>query len=182
MKKVLIVVGIGLLVIAGCLYYYTQVYTKSFSPEANVDFNDGNLKIHVFYNRPYKKGREIFGKLEPYGKTWRTGANEPTTFETNSELKFGDKELKAGKYSLWTVPGEQTWQVVFNSEIPQWGINFDGTAQRNLATDALIVETPVVAQNKVFEQFTISVEKVGEGAELILIWDKTLVAVPFSVK
>jgi hypothetical protein len=182
MKKVLIIAGIALLVITGCLYYYTQFYTKSFSPEANVDFSDGKLKVHVFYNRPYKKGREIFGKLEPYGKTWRTGANEPTTFETNSDLRFGDKELKAGKYSLWSVPGEQTWQIVFNSEIPQWGINFDGTAQKNPATDALIVETPVVAQDKVFEQFTISVEKVGEGAELILIWDKTLVAVPFSVK
>src|SRR6267143_125560 len=108
MKKVLIIAGIALALIAGSLYYYTQVYTKSFSPEANVDFSDGNLKIHVFYNRPYKKGREIFGKLEPYGKTWRTGANEPTTFETSADLKFGDKVLKAGKYSLWTVPNPET--------------------------------------------------------------------------
>jgi len=181
MKKVVIIGGVLLVVIAAGLYY-TQVYTKSFSPSATVDFSDGALKIQVVYCRPYKKGREIFGKLEPYGKTWRTGANEPTTFETNVDLKFGDKELKAGKYSLWTVPNPETWQVVFNSEIPSWGINFDGTAQRNPATDALVVETPVVAQDKVFEQFTISVERVGEGAELILIWDKTLVAVPFSPK
>jgi len=182
MKKVLIIAGIGLVVIAGGLYYYTQVYTKSFSPESNVDFKDGNLTVHVIYSRPSKKGREIFGKLVPYGKTWRTGANEATIFETNSDLKFGDKDLKAGKYSLWTVPGEKTWQVVFNSEIPPWGINFDGTAPRNPATDVLVTETPVMTQNKVFEQFTISVEKVGEGAELILIWDKTMVAVPFSSK
>jgi len=182
MKKVLIIAGIILVLIVGALYYYTQFYTKSFSPESNVDFKDGNLNVHVVYSRPSKKDREIFGKLVPYGKTWRTGANEPTTFETNEDLKFGDKVLKAGKYSLWTVPNPETWQVVFNSEIPSWGINFDGTAQRNPATDVLVVETPVVAQNKVFEQFTISVEKVGEGAELILIWDKTLVAVPFSLK
>ncbi|HLZ17339.1 MAG TPA: DUF2911 domain-containing protein [Cyclobacteriaceae bacterium] len=182
MKKVLIIVGAVLVVIAGGLLYYTQVYTKSFSPAAVVDFNDGDLKIRVVYSRPFKKDREIFGKLVPYGKTWRTGANEPTTFETNKDLKFGEKELKAGTYSLWTVPGEQTWQVVFNSEVPNWGINFDGTAQRDLATDAAAMEVPVVAEQKVFEQFTISVEKVGEGAELILIWDKTLVAVPFSVK
>ena len=181
MKKVLIIGGCVLVVIAGGLYY-TQVYTKSFSPSATVDFNDGDLKIQVVYCRPYKKGREIFGKLEPYGKTWRTGANEATTFETSIDLRFGDKILKAGKYSLWTVPNPETWQVAFNSEIPPWGVNFDGTAQRNLETDMLIIETPVVAQNKVFEQFTISVEKVGDGAELILIWDKTLVAVPFSAK
>jgi hypothetical protein len=182
MKKVLVIFGIALGGLAGGLYYYTQIYTKSFSPEAIVDFADGNLKIRVVYSRPSKKGREIFGKLVPFGKTWRTGANEATTFETNSDLKFGDMQLNQGRYSLWTVPGEKTWQVVFNSEIPAWGVNFDGNAQRNPATDALVVETPVVAQNKVFELFTISVEKVGEGAELILFWDKTLVAVPFSVK
>jgi len=182
MKKVLIIVGIVLVVLAGGLYYYTQIYTKSFSPAATVEFNDGNLKVRVVYSRPSKKGREIFGKLVPYGKTWRTGANEPTVFETNMDLKFGEKELKAGKYSLWTVPGEQTWQVVFNSEVPPWGINFDGEAQRTQDTDALIVESPVVARDKVFEQFTISVEKVGDGDELNFLWDKTLVSVPFSAK
>src|SRR6516225_6852741 len=109
MKKVIVIVGIVLVVLAGGLYYYTQVYTKSFSPETKEDFVDGNLKIRVVYSRPSKKGREIFGKLVPFGKTWRTGANEATTFETNTDLKFGDKELKAGKYSLWTIPGEQTW-------------------------------------------------------------------------
>ena len=181
MKKGIVIGGIIVVVIAGALYY-TQSYTKSFSPEANVDFNDGNLKVHVFYNRPSKKGREIFGKLVPFGKTWRTGANEPTTFETNKDLKFGDKELKAGKYSVWTIPGKQTWQVIFNSEIPWWGVNFNTQASRDLAKDALIVEVPAVTENKEFEQFTISVEKVSDGAELILIWDRTLVAVPFSLK
>ncbi len=79
MKRGIVIGSIIVVVIAGALYY-TQSYTKSFSPEANVDFNDGNLKVHVFYNRPSKRGREIFGKLVPFGKTWRTGANEPTTF------------------------------------------------------------------------------------------------------
>ena len=182
MKKVLIIGGGALVLIAGALLYYTQVYTKSFSPSDVVDFSDGNLKIQVVYSRPFKKSREIFGKLVPYGKTWRTGANEPTTFETNGDLKFGDKVLKAGKYSLWVVPNPETWQIVFNSEIPSWGINFDGTAQRNPATDALILETPVVTRDKVFEQFTISVEKWSDEDELNFIWDKTLVSVQFSAK
>jgi hypothetical protein len=182
MKKTLIVLGIIIALVAGCFAYYVLIYTRSFSPEANVDYSDGNLKVSVLYNRPSKKGREIFGKLVPYGKTWRTGANEATVFETNQDLKFGDKELKAGKYSLWTVPGEQTWQVVFNSEIPSWGINFNGEALRNPATDVLIIETPVVAQDKVFEQFTILLEKAGEDIELNLIWDKTLISVHFAAK
>src|SRR5258707_7380389 len=101
MKKELIIVGVVLVVLAGALFYYTQVYTKSFSPASKVEFTDGNLKVIVVYSRPSKKGREIFGKLVPYGKTWRTGANEPTVFENNIDLKFRERELKAGKYSLW---------------------------------------------------------------------------------
>jgi hypothetical protein len=181
MKKIFIIAG-SLLIILLCLFAFIRYNTKSHSPEGNVDFTDGSLKVHVFYNRPLKRGREIFGKLVPFGKTWRTGANEPSTFETNSDLKFGDKELKTGKYCLWTVPGEQTWKIIFNSKIPLWGVSFNSEANRDLAGDVLIVEVPAVVENKEFEQFTISVEKVAEGAELILIWDKTLVAVPFSLK
>ncbi len=181
MKKWLI--GIVVLVVAvGGFFLFQKLVVKAKSPEGSADYTDGNTKIHVFYNRPSKKGRDIFGGLVPYNKTWRTGANEATQFETNVDLKFGDKELKAGKYSLWAVPGEQNWQVVFNSEIPSWGVNFKGEANRNPATDAVVVEVPVVKQDKEFEQFTISVEKAGDGIELILIWDTTLVAVPFTVK
>lgn len=182
MKKTLIIIGVAVVVIAAILVFL-RIKAKSYSPEGNVDFSDGNLKVHVFYNRPYKKNREIFGKLVPYGKTWRTGANEATVFETSADLVFGDKELKAGKYSLWAVPGEQSWQVAFNSEIPSWGIDFSGEALRNPSTDALVVEVPVHhSQDKVFEQFTISVEKGADGIELVFFWDQTVVAVPFAAK
>src|SRR5690242_9279992 len=99
MKRTLIVIGLIVVIIIGALIYL-RFKAKSYSPEGNVDFNDGKLKVHVFYNRPYKKGRVIFGKdkLVPYGKTWRTGANEATIFECNTDLSFGDKTLKAGKY------------------------------------------------------------------------------------
>jgi hypothetical protein len=182
MKRGLIIAGILLAVAIAGIYYYTQIYTKSFSPLATTDFNIGNAKLQVVYCQPSKRGRVIFGELVPFGRTWRTGANEPTTFETTSDIMFGNKELKAGKYSLWTVPDEQTWQVVFSREIPRWGINFDGLAQRDSSTDALILEVPTVKTDKVFEMFTISMENVDEGAELILAWDQTMVAVPFVAK
>lgn len=176
------IVGVLAVLIVGVLAYI-RVTTKSHSPEGTADFTDGSLKIHVFYNRPFKKGRAIFGKLVPYGKTWRTGANEPTQFETSADLLFGEKVLKAGKYSLWTVPNEQSWQVVFNSEIPSWGVGYNGEAQRNPETDAVVVEVPVNhSQEKEFEQFTISIEKASDGMELIFFWDKTIVSVPFSTK
>ncbi len=160
-----------------------RVTTKSYSPESNTMFENAGLKISVFYNRPSKKGRVIFGGLVPYGKTWRTGANEPTTFETNKSLAIGDKTLPPGKYSLWTVPNEQSWSVVFNSTIPNWGIDVmnNGEAARDPQTDVLVVEAPVVNTEKEFEQFTISIEKTDDMMELVLAWDKTLVAVPFVV-
>ena len=180
MKKVLITVGVVLLVILGVLTYFRLVYTKSFSPEANVEFTDGDLKVNLFYNSPSKKGREIFGGLVPYKKVWRTGANEPTTFETNKDLNFGGKTLKAGLYSLWVMPDEQNWTVYFNAEVPSWGVDFNGQANRNPKTDALVVQAPVVIQEKVIEQFTISVEKTAEEMELVFLWDQTLVSVPFT--
>lgn len=185
MKRFLIVTGIVLLIIIAVLAYFRLFYTKSFSPETMAGYQADGLKISVFYNRPSKKGRLIFGEkkdnaLVPWGKVWRTGANEASTFETNQDLIISEKKLPAGKYSFWTIPGEQTWMVMFNSEIPSWGVDFNAEANRNPKTDVVSVEVPVVLQDKEFEQFTISVEKAGEDLELILLWDKTLVAIPIS--
>ena len=182
MRIFLLVLGIILVIILGVLSYFRVYYTKSFSPEDQVKFEDGGLKISVIYNRPSRKGRVIFGGLEPYGEVWRTGANEATTFETNKDLTFGNKTLKAGKYSLWTIPGEQTWTILFNSEYGQWGVGFNGEANRNPANDVLSVDAQSVSIEKEFEQFTIAINNnMGEEYELTLIWDKTLVALPFSV-
>lgn len=154
--------------------------TKSFSPEEEVVFEKGDLTVTVFYNRPSKKGREIFGALVPYDQVWRTGANEATTFETNKDLIFEGETLKAGKYSLWTIPGENTWTIIFNSEHGQWGINAQGEPNRNPDLDVLKVDVHAVQQDQVFEQFTITFVQSGVDAEMILMWDKTLVAVPFT--
>ncbi|HZI24343.1 MAG TPA: DUF2911 domain-containing protein, partial [Chryseolinea sp.] len=167
MKKFLIVAGVAvaLLIILGFVAkFFVNQHDKSFSPEEEVAFTSSDLNIRVFYNRPFKKGREIFGGLVPYDKVWRTGANEATTFETSKDLLIEGKTLKKGKYSLWTIPGEETWKVIFNSEFGQWGIGSDGEANRNPNNDVLTVDVRGVQQERVFEQFTISFEKVGEDA------------------
>jgi hypothetical protein len=182
MKKFLIILGVIVVLVLGALLYMRLVYTKSFSPEDKSSFNSGDLQISVLYNRPFKKGRVIFGELVPYNKVWRTGANEATVFETNKDLVFGDKTLKAGKYTLFTIPEEQSWNILFNSETGQWGVDFNGEANRDPAKDALSVQALSVQQEKEFEQFTISIERWGEEMQLIFMWDKTLVSVPFTAK
>lgn len=183
MKKFLIFSLIGIAVIAAIVAFIGFIQlknTKSFSPEDEVVFTAGELRIKVFYNRPSKKGREIFGGLVPYNEVWRTGANEATTFETNQDLTIKGKTLKAGKYSLWTIPRESAWTVIFNSEYGQWGIDSKGEANRDPDLDVLKVDVYAVRQEQEFEQFTIAFEKNGEDAEMILFWDTTLVSVPFT--
>lgn len=183
MKKLLIFTVIGIVVVVAVLAiigYMDTLKTKSFSPEGEAVFTHNNLTVKVFYNRPYKKGREIFGGLVPLDEVWRTGANEATTFETNKDLIIEGNTLKAGKYTLWTIPREDSWTIIFNSEYGQWGINSKGEANRDPSRDVLKVDVLSVQQNQVFEQFTIAFEKTGEDAEMVLMWDKTLVSVPFS--
>lgn len=183
MKKFLIFSAIGAVLIVSLVVtvqYLRYKRTKSFSPEEEVKFEDRDLKISVFYNRPYKKGREIFGALVPYGKVWRTGANEATVFETNKALTIEGKKLPAGKYSLWTIPDSVTWTIIFNSEYGQWGVNSNMEANRDPALDVLSVPAHVVKQEKIFEQFTIQFEKTADDVDMILLWDQTVVTVPMQ--
>lgn len=182
MKRFLIFLAVGVALIA-VLFLVKKVErtkTKSLSPEEAVVYPDGDLKIQVLYNRPSKRGRKIFGELVPYGAVWRTGANEATLFETNKPLIFDGKTLPPGKYSLWTIPDSAAWTIIFNSEHGQWGINHKGEANRNPQNDKLSIQITPVTQDRIFEQFTISFEKMGEDAEMVLLWDTTVVAVPFS--
>jgi len=183
MKKFLIfsAIGVVLIVILWSVVNTVRLkQTKSFSPEEVVTFLDGELKINVFYNRPYKKGREIFGSLVPYGKVWRTGANEATVFETNKTITLEGKKLAPGKYSFWTIPDSTSWQIIFNAQHGQWGVNSKGEANRDTTLDVLSISAQAIVQENEFEQFTIQFEKMGEEAEMVLMWDKTVVAIPFS--
>ncbi len=182
MKWVLLIVGVVVVSLLGWAIFWWYS-TKSLSPENSVVFQDATVHISIIYNRPYKKGRVIFGGLVPYGKTWRTGANEATVFESNKDLLINGKILAQGKYSFWTVPNEDSWLVIFNSKIPPWGIDVmkNGEAARDPDSKEVILEIPVVISPKEIEQFTITIEKAGDSMELVLLWDRTLVAVPFSV-
>lgn len=95
--------------------------SKRPSPPAQAKATIGNTAITIDYSQPAVKGREIGVELAPYGKVWRTGANEATTFEVSADVKVEGKKLKAGKYALFTIPGEDKWVIIFNSVHSQWG-------------------------------------------------------------
>lgn len=95
--------------------------SKRPSPPTISDFKVGTANIKISYGAPSVKGREIWGKLVPYGEVWRTGANEATIFETDADIKVEGQVLPKGKYSLFTVPGKDDWVIVFNKKAEQWG-------------------------------------------------------------
>ncbi|MGW8123301.1 DUF2911 domain-containing protein [Roseivirga echinicomitans] len=154
---------------------YQLYQTKQFSPAETASYNSNTISIEVTYSRPFKKGREIFGKLVPFGEWWRTGANEATTIRFSRDVSFSGETLKAGYYSLVTFPGEKEWEIIFNRKIPDWGTSYFPEE------DVLKVKAKVEALPEVVEQFTIDFSEVDGSPVLIIAWDKTKVSTPFKV-
>lgn len=146
------------------------------SPGACASVALGASRVDVQYGSPSKKGREVFGGLVPYGEVWRTGANEATVLTTDTPLVIGGEELPAGSYSLFTIPGETEWTLIFNSVAEQWGAFEYDAGQDVLRT----VATPG-APDALQEQFSISFERVSDlEALLVLEWDDVRVSVPLA--
>jgi hypothetical protein len=95
------------------------------SPRDSVSGKIGSAMVSINYGAPALQGRKILGVIEPYGKVWRAGANQSTTFTTDKDITVEGKKLPAGKYSLFMTPGETEWKVIFNSQTGQWGIKKD---------------------------------------------------------
>ena len=181
LKRIIIVLVVILLGILGYMYFYTDVFKKPLSPKDTVEFKLNDLELEVFYNRPSKRGRAVFGALVPYDKVWRTGANEATTFSTNKDLMIDGIYLPAGKYTLWTIPNEENWRVFFNSKQYPWGVNDLMEPMREPRYDIVDIEIPTEALNTTVEQFTIAFDNSTDELKLTMAWDSTKIAVPLNV-
>lgn len=178
--KTAIKIAVGAVLLALTFLFFERYSTKAYSPEETVVYQEEDLKLEVFYNRPYKKGRLIFGELVPYGEVWRTGANEATTFETNQDLLVDGSLLEAGKYTLWTIPGEKSWKIIFNAAMYPWGIDADKKAYRDPTYDKLVLEVPVKQNPESLEQFSIYFESANDFIMMNLAWDKVVIQVPLK--
>lgn len=156
--------------------------TKKHSPEQNVVYTQGDLQIDVFYCSPSKKGRKIFGELVPYGEVWRTGANEATTFTTNKDLIIDGKKLVTGNYSIWTIPEEDSWTIIFNNKMYNWGIKSgSGKAARESDFDALTTTAKVSRSLTTIENFSITLNETTPDTTVMLFsWEN--VVVPLEIK
>lgn len=178
MKKPLLIGSFALIIVVAAIFGFLQ-YNRSLSPAAVAAYKRNGLDIQVQYGRPAKKERFIFGReqdkaLLPYGKVWRTGANEATVIEFNQDVTFAGKPVPGGKYSLWTIPDAGGWKVILNRETGQWGTEYnDG---KNLVK----ADVAIRIRPKVQELFTIYFEDNLNGTNLILSWDQTEAIIPIQ--
>lgn len=149
------------------------------SPLDSVSFSVQDSPVKLCYGRPSARGREIFGGLLPYGKLWRTGANEPTMIHTNIGLSIAGIQVEPGSYSLYTVPGESEWEVIVNRATSQWG--HEGGYEAVRAQEVGRAKLKPEATEETLEVFTIRAVPMAEGgASILLEWERTRVSIPVA--
>ncbi|PIB37444.1 hypothetical protein BFP72_06715 [Reichenbachiella sp. 5M10] len=137
---------------------------------------DDKAIAKVYYSRPQKKGRDIFGNVVVYDKVWRTGANEAPELKVYQDITIGGKKLSAGTYSLFTIPGAKEWTIIISTDLDYWG-----TAGYQEKYEVLRVQVPSSTLSKEVEAFAIQFEELeNKSAVMRLAWDKTVVAVPIK--
>jgi len=158
-------------VMSGDNYEVVMLDSEPASPRKEMRGNLGDATVVVNYGSPLQKGRTLWGDLVPYGEVWRTGANEVTTIEISEDIMVEGETLSAGTYGLFTIPGEDEWTVIFNSNSEMWGaMDYDESE------DVLRVTTTPQEMAEASE----SMEFVMDGNNLVLKWGETMVPVEIS--
>ncbi len=156
---------------------YAQVKMPQPSPTQTIkqDFGMGNIELT--YSRPGTKGRKIFGDLVPFDKLWRTGANGATIIRFSEPVEIMGKKVDTGSYALYTIPGKETWEIILNKGLKNWGI--DGYSETD---DVVRIKVEPMKIKSTVETFTMQFANIkAESCELHIMWAKTAVAIPLVV-
>ena len=174
MKKILIALAIILAPFAA----EAQVRTPQASPKAYIKQTVGLTDVEVTYSRPGARGRAVFGNLVPFGKLWRTGANENTVINFSDDVVIDGKTLKKGKYAIYTIPKIESWEVIFYLSTDNWGLPENWN-------DSYVVLKTTVKENALpapIETFTIGINGIDQNfAYLEMAWENSHVALKFEV-
>ena len=161
-----------------------QDTSKRPSPPAHAQckFADGKT-VKVDYSSPRvndpktHQPRKIFGGVVPNGQVWRTGANEATTFVTDTNVTIGDKEIPSGSYTMFTIPNQDKWTLIISKKTGEWGIPYPGEGDDVARVDMSVSKTPAPVEN-----FTISFHEMGNGCHMYLDWENTRATVEITEK
>lgn len=152
-----------------------QLRTPAPSPTQTLQQDFGISSVQLIYSRPAMKGRKIFGDLVPFGKVWRTGANQATRIKFADDVSIGGKPLKAGEYAIFTIPNENEWEIIINKGNENWGTVY------KQEDDLLRVKVKPSQLNSPVENFTMQFENITPtSTDLAIMWDKTAVRIPVT--
>jgi len=147
------------------------------SPIAISSIEHEGTYLKVVYGQPYRNGRTIFGEWEKYGEVWRTGANEATEITITDPVLIQDQVIEAGTYALFTIPNKETWTIILNMDLGQWGA-FTYSEER----DYIRFDVPVINLDTPVEAFSIEFTEVNRSmTTLSLAWDNVKVEIPIRL-
>lgn len=155
-----------------------QIKTPQPSPSSKLEQVVGLTNVTLEYSRPSMRGRTVFGDLVPYGKVWRTGANANTKITFSDNVTIDGQKLVKGTYSIYTIPHETTWEVLFYTDTNNWGIPKEWNESK------IAVKTTVKVQHtsKKIESFTMSIDDLENGSAVLgMLWENVYTGVKFEV-
>ena len=156
-----------------------QIRITSASPAASFEQEVGSAKIKITYSRPLVRGRKIFGELVPFDKLWRTGASDCTVITTSEDISFGNNVLKAGSYSIFSIPSINDWTIIVNSDT-----TLHGETGYDEKKDIMRFKVPLEKSPNFYETFTIELNDINSKGEAFLkiLWENTMVKIPVKSK
>ena len=174
MRKIIVMLA----VVLANFVVEAQVKTPQSSPLAKIDQVVGLTNVQIEYSRPSAKGRTVYGDLVPFGKNWRTGANANTTISFSENVTIAGKELKKGKYAIFTTPKADSWDVIFYTDTNNWGLPETWDESKVALKTSVKPET----LSKSVESFTIFLNNLSNDSGVLeLSWERTIVSIPFTV-
>ena len=161
-------------------FNYSQIKTPRVSPASEIEQMVGLTEVEVEYSRPSKRGRDIFGNVVPFGKIWRTGADNCTTISFSTDVVIDSQTIQSGKYSIFSIPNKESWDVILYSDIGLWGVPKDWDENKIVFKSNYQINKS--ANNSVKEMFTISFDNVtNNDVDMIFSWDDVSVKVNIVV-
>ncbi len=161
-------------------FNYSQIKTPRVSPASSIEQMVGLTEIEVEYSRPSKRGRDIFGNVVPYGKIWRTGADNCTTISFSTDVIIDSQTIQSGKYSIFSIPNKESWDIILYSDTDLWGVPRDWDEDKIVFKSTYKTNKPNV--NSIDETFTISFLNItNNDADMTFSWDDVSVTVDIVV-
>ena len=179
MKKNLLLSFILIQSLTLCAQEKIQIKLPPASPAASFIQDLGNTTIKVNYNRPLVRDRKIFGELVPFDQIWRTGASNATQFSVSDDITFGGNKLKAGDYSLFSIPSKNEWTIIINTDT-----KLHGDSGYDEKKDIFRFKVPSEKATVFYETFTIEINDINTKGEafLKLMWENTMIKIPIKSK